>query len=353
MDFENYKTDFTNEAKTIGFTEQEIKDCLDYAAVLFSHRVPVIYNTTHLSELLGYKKEYIQKASHYPKFYYRNFEITKKNGSKRPISEPLPSLKEIQHWILRNILYQVPVSRFAKAYKPKTRLKENLKFHINQPKVITLDIENFFPSIKTKAIEKVFHDLGYSRLVSKTLSRLCTLDDSLPQGASTSPYLSNLIFKEADAEIFDFCRKRKIRYTRYADDLSFSGDFDEVELFEKILEIIKNLNLKLNKNKTKMMLPNTRQMITGIVVNKKPQVLFQKRNELRQALYYIQKFGINEHCIYKNIIQKNYIEHLLGKVNFVIQINPKDAEFIRYKAFLIDLKQNLKLKILEEELALT
>jgi RNA-directed DNA polymerase len=192
--------------------------------------------------------------------------------------------------------------------------------------------------------------LGYSRMVSILLSKLCTRDGSLPQGAPTSPYLSNLILKNADVEIFNFCKKRKIRYTRYADDLSFSGDFDENELLEKVTQTIEKLGLHINKSKTKLMTPNTRQTVTGIVVNEKPQVVFHKRNELRQALHYIKKFGIDEHREYKEINQKNYLEHLLGKINFVLQINPRDVEFAGYKAFLMDLKKKQEFKSLEDEL---
>ncbi|HEU4790766.1 MAG TPA: reverse transcriptase domain-containing protein [Flavobacterium sp.] len=344
MDFEQYCSNFSREALKLGYSEQNVIRCLDYATVLFSNNVPVIYNISHLAQLVGYKKEYLKKASIYTDNFYRNFEITKRNGTKRLISEPLPSLKEIQLWILKNILYKIPVSPVAKAYKPKARIIENLKFHRNRPKVLTLDLENFFPSIKMKAAQNVFLNLGYSKYMANILSKLCTKDDSLPQGAPTSPYLSNLIFKSADALIFDFCRQRKIRYTRYADDLSFSGDFDEKELLENVTDVIESLNFKINNTKTKLMTPNTRQTVTGIVVNQKPQVVSHKRNALRQALYYIKKFGLKEHQEYKEIVQKNYLEHLLGKINFVLQINPEDNEFKDYKDFLIDLKKKNELK---------
>lgn len=346
MDFTKYKKYFTDEALKTGLSKHNIQHCLDYAEVLVSHNVPVIYNPSHLSALVGYQKEYLKKAALHTSYFYRNFEITKKNGKKRPISEPLPSLKEIQIWILKNILEKVPVSPFAKAYKSETRLIENLKFHKNQPKVFTLDLENFFPSIKIELVEKVFLELGYSKMVSNLLAKLCTKDSTLPQGAPTSPYLSNLVFREADAIISEFCKQRKIKYTRYADDLSFSGDFDENELLDKVTETIKNLNLRINESKTKLMTPDKKQIVTGIVVNDKPQVAFNKRNELRQAMYYIKKFGFEEHRVYKEIRQSNYLEHLLGKINFVLQINPKDSEFSAYKALLINLKkkQNSKIK---------
>ena len=345
MDFAQYKDVFTKEATKTGYSEQNIQRCVDYAKLLFSHDVPVIYNSSHLAALVGYKKEYLKKAALHTKYFYRDFEITKRNGKKRPISEPLPSLMEIQHWILKEILYKLPVSPFAKAYKPNVRLVENLKFHKKQPKVFTLDLENFFPSIKIESVEKIFSKLGYSKSLSNLLAELCTRDDTLPQGAPTSPYLSNLIFKDADAVISEYCKQRKIRFTRYADDLSFSGDFDENELLEKVTETIEKMNFKINTGKTKLMTPGSRQTVTGIVVNEKPQVVFHKRNALRQAMYYIKKFGIDEHREFKEINQANYLEHLLGKINFVLQINPKDSEFIDYKSFLIDLKRNSILKL--------
>jgi RNA-directed DNA polymerase len=344
MDFSNYKDAFTKEAIQRGYSEQNIQRCLDYAAPLFSNAVPIIYNISHLSVLVGYKKKYLQKAALHTKYFYRDFEVLKRNGKKRPISEPLPSLKEIQHWILKKILYSIPVSPFAKAYKPNVSLIENIKFHRNQPKVFTLDLENFFPSITIDGVEKIFSELGYSNSISNLLAKLCTRNGTLPQGAPTSPTLSNLIFIDADEMIANYCIQKKIRYTRYADDLSFSGDFDEKELFVVVKGIIEKMKFKINTAKTKLMTPGNRQTVTGIVVNEKPQVVFHKRNELRQAMYYIQKFGIDEHREYREINQRNFLEHLLGKINFVLQINPKDTEFIKYKSFLVDLKKKQYLK---------
>ena len=339
MDFSNYEDTFTKEATKMGYTPQNIERCLDYAEILFSNDVPVIYNSAHLAGLVGYKKKYLKKAALHTKYFYRDFEILKKNGKKRPISEPLPSLKEIQLWILKNILYKRPVSPFAKAYKPNVSLIENLKFHKNQPKVFTLDLENFFPSITIESVQKVFAGLGYTTGISSLLSKLCTRDGALPQGAPTSPYLSNLIFEDTDTAISEYCIKQKIRYTRYADDMSFSGDFDENALLDKVTETIEKLKLKINTSKTKLMTPDRRQSVTGIVVNEKPQVVFYKRNKLRQAMYYIQKFGIDEHREYREINQVNFLEHLLGKINFVLQINPKDEEFIGYMSYLKDIKK--------------
>lgn len=338
MTFEKYKEAFEKAASNSGYSEENIKRCLSYAKPLMDNNIPVIYNTSHLSSLVGYNKTYIKKAVYYTKSFYNDYEIKKKNGKKRTISEPLPSLKEIQIWILQNILQQVKVSPYAKAYKKNVSITENLKFHLNQPKVFTLDIKNFFPSIKTNSIEKIFKSFGYSILISNLLAKLCTKDNSLPQGAPTSPYLSNLYFLNADNLIAKYCMDKSIRYTRYADDLTFSGDFDENTLLHFVEEVVSNLELELHPDKIKLMKPNQRQSVTGIVVNQKPQVVFHKRNKIRQELYYIKKFGLENHMEHKGIKRRSYFEHILGKINFIIQINPDDTEFKEYKEYLIKLK---------------
>lgn len=339
MDFEQYKKEFGLKASNLGYTAENIQRCLNYAKPLIEKGFPVIYNTSHLSVLVGYKKDYLKRAVVYTPYFYRDFEIKKKNGKMRKISEPLPSLKEIQDWILVNILEVEKVSPFAKAYRKKVSLIENVKFHKNQPKVLTLDIKDFFPSIKTENVESIFRSFGYSTLISNLLSKLCTRDGYLPQGAPTSPYLSNLFFKSADDIIIKYCLGNDIRYTRYADDLSFSGSFEENELIELVKNTVEAMNLSLHPNKIKVMKPNDRQTVTGIVVNEKPQVVFHKRNKLRQEMHYIIKFGIHDHMERKKIKYKNYIEHLLGRINFVLQLNPQDTEFQKYKEHLVGLKR--------------
>jgi len=338
MNFEHYQREFTLKAVESGYSEQNIIACLKYAKKLFQNNVPVIYNTSNLSALVGYNKSYLKRAVTYTPYFYREFEILKKNGRKRKISEPLPSLKEIQLWILNNILYNIEVSRFAKAYIPKLSIKQNLTFHKGQSKVLTIDIENFFPSIKRRDVEIIFENLGYSDIVSSLIAKLCCLNGSLPQGASTSPYLSNIFLFTSDEIISKYCIDRDIRYTRYADDMTFSGDFNELELMEFVKIQINSINLKINDEKTKLMLPNSRQVVTGIVVNDKPQVLFSKRNKIRQEMYYIMKFGLENHMAKVNIKKANYVPHLLGKINFILQINPIDKEFIEYKAYLNKIK---------------
>jgi RNA-directed DNA polymerase len=330
MTFENFKQRFLEKANQSNYSEENIKKCLDYAEPIINRNLPVIFNTSHLSQLVGYRKTFIKKAVLYPDYFYRSFQIIKKNGEPRNLKEPLPSLKEIQYWILENILYQLPVSRFAKAYIRKRNLFENVKYHKNKKVVICLDIKNFFSSIKRDEIEKVFLALGYSSNISNLLSKLCCLNNCLPQGAPTSPFLSNIYMYEFDHVISTYCTSSNIRYSRYADDLTFSGDLNPGVVIAFVKAELLKIGLLLNEDKIKIMGKNVRQIVTGIVVNDKFQIPKEKRNKIRQEIFFIKKFGLENHLRNTNSNRGNYVKHLFGKINFALYFNPSDKEMKGY-----------------------
>jgi RNA-directed DNA polymerase len=321
-----YKRIFSEKARLNGCTKHQIERCLTYAENLFRHGVPVIYNAVHLSLLCGFKNNYLLKAITRTPFYYRTYKVAKKKGGFRNIKEPLPGLKQTQQWILRNILESVPVSRFAKAYKKNVPLRENARFHQHQPMVLTVDLVDFFGSIDTKSIQRVFRSFGYAQPMASLLAKLCTLNNQLPQGAPTSPYLSNLVFRELDQEIAAYCIKRNIRYTRYADDLAFSGDFNPEEVLQFLASVFRNGPFILNTKKTRIMRRYQRQTVTGIVVNNKTQAPASFRRQVRQELYYIQKFGLVEHARMQGKSPFSYYEQLKGRIQFIQQVNPSDNE---------------------------
>lgn len=339
IDFDLYKTEFTVMADEMGYNKEEIEKMLQYAEHLNGQGLPIIFDQYHLSRLIGYDYFYFLGAANAQYSFYRHYEIPKENGGVRNIEEPLPSLKDIQTWILENIL--VPASRkyvspVAKAFMPDLNLRDNARFHRDTNVVVALDLHDFFGSIKFGEIYGIFKKLGYCNSVVMMLTRLCMYKGALPQGAPTSPMLSNLMFYDLDQKIFHYCQNRKIRYTRYADDMTFSGDDVNVSrLITYVRMVVSFRHLKLNDGKTKVMRRGASQRVTGVVVNKVLQTPKEYRDKVRQEVYYCIKYGFLEHM--RRITLPEWIKtvtayqhHLLGKINYILQINPKDEEFVRY-----------------------
>ena len=338
MNFEKYTVVFTEKALNQGFSDEEITQCILYAKKLDENGLPIIYNLTHFSRLVGFERKYINQAavvSKYSERYYRYYKVRKKNGGIREIKEPLPNLKSIQYWILENILENIKPSGYAKAYVKKRGLKENLRFHRKQKKVYSMDLKDFFPSITFEQVETIFISANYSSDLSTVLAKLCCLKGNLPQGAPTSPYISNLVFKEIDIQISDYCKSNKIRFTRYADDLTFSGDFDEGELHRFVKAIIETNGFTINNEKTRMMLASEKQIVTGILVNDTPQLDKVTRRKIRQEHFFITKHGLKSHMQMSGNNNPNYLNTLLGKISFGLYLNPKDDELRKIQADLI------------------
>lgn len=345
MNFSAYSIEFRKAASYSGMTSEQIELSLSYAENLYKQGLPIIFDQLHLSLLVGYDYKFLLAISNDAKAFYKHYLIPKRNGGERVIDEPLPSLKEIQSWILSEILNPASkkmVSPVAKAFIRGKSLRDNARFHRGKEKVIALDIADFFHNIGYGAVYGIFQQMGYSKPVCVMLSRLCTLHGSLPQGAPTSPMLSNMFFMDADQKIFHYCRERKIQYTRYADDMIFSGnDIYTNHLISYVKMLLTSKHLELNASKTKVMGRGARQRVTGVVVNDKMQVQRGYRDKIRQEVYYITKYGLTSH--WENIHRKLpawinspllYLKHLMGKVYFVLQINPHDDDFLMYEKML-------------------
>ena len=337
MDFNKYSFQFTQLAILNGYSTEYVDSCLRYAKNLVDNNLPIIYDSEHFSELVGFKLSYIKTVVEYPKSFYWKYKIKKHSGGIRGINAPLPNLKQIQYWILENILNTRKVSPYAKAFVHGKKLKENVRFHRNRKIVIKFDVHDFFGSIHLDSVKMIFRSFGYINLVADLLAKLCCLDDVLPQGTPTSPYLSNLFMMNFDAHIARYCKEHALYYTRYADDLTFSSDsiVDELGLQNVVKTELAALGLQLNNEKTKVMPRDTRQIVTGIVVNQKLQVDKDKRRKIRQEVFYIKKWGLESHLQKIGCSKKNYLKHLLGEMTFMQSLTPqneklkKDIEYIR------------------------
>lgn len=274
---------------------------------------------------------------------YNVYKIKKHNGSYRTIYAPKPLLKSIQRKILKNILNNKEISKYAKAYHKGISLKDNAYPHINKKIILKLDIVDFFENINFYEVyQNCFSTPYFPESIGHLLTYLCTYESRLPQGAPTSSYISNLVMKEFDEEIGDYCNQRDISYTRYSDDMTFSGDFNPSEIITKVRKMLYKLNLKINNKKIHIINNSQQQNVTGIIVNKKIQTSSRYRNKIRQEIYYINKFGLKEHLSKTNYKDKptKYLDSLYGKILYILSIDSTNKEFIKYKELVNHLKNN-------------
>lgn len=199
-----------------------------------------------------------------------------------------------------------------------------------------MDISDFFGSISEDSVYlNAFNKNYFSQRVGKLLASLCCYKGSLVQGTPTAPAIANIIMKKFDEAIGKWCSDKNIVYTRYCDDMTFSGDFSKDLVISKVTKLLNSMNLYPNEKKTIVIPKNKRQIVTGVMVNEKIQVPESYRKEIRKEIYYCKKFGVESHLEHCNInsqyTKQSYINHLCGKINYVLMINPEDREFINYK----------------------
>jgi retron-type reverse transcriptase len=239
----------------------------------------------------------------------------------------------VQRSIVDNILAYYPISKYATAYKSGASVQKNAAPHINKKKILKLDVEGFFDNvIYSRVKEDVFHKDKFSEPIRILLTMLCYYKESLPQGAPTSPAITNIIMYSFDEKIGAYCEEKGISYTRYCDDMTFSGDFDEKEIILLVKRELKKLGLFLKNRKTAVIPNSKRQTVTGIVVNEKINLTKEYKKKIRQEMYYIEKFGIQDHAKKQGISDMpEYLMSLKGRIAFVLQTCPNDREFLRYK----------------------
>jgi len=229
----------------------------------------------------------------------------------------------------------------AKAFRKNHTLRGNAVIHRRRPFMLKVDIKDFFSNITKYAIYTLFFNIGYTRQIARLLTGLCTLNNGLPQGAPTSPMLSNLVMRDFDHAVFEHCVKNGIFYTRYADDMAFSATDDRVKtLIPFVRGELKKCGLEINQKKTQYAGKGGRKYVTGIVVNERLNVLRENRKKLRQEMYYIRKFGMNGHIRKTNIISPNYVDTLIGKLNFAFFVT-KERHFLDDMRYLEELKKIL------------
>lgn len=287
---------------------------------------------------LGFSARTLYGVSYHRASHYQTVRIPKANGEYRELHVPDALLKSIQRRILSVILDREAISPYATAYRYGGGIAKNAAPHVGKPVVLKLDIRHFFDRVIYPLVkDRAFPADRFSESNRVLLTMLCMYRDALPQGAPTSPAVSNIIMREFDDTVGAWCARQQIAYTRYCDDMTFSGDFDPKPVIQKVRQELQKMGFFLNDKKTVVVRDGQKKLVTGVVVNQRLRAPAEYRRNLRQELYYCRRFGVSRHLEHRALQQTEgqYLRGLLGRVQFALQLDPDDRQLRDDRAWLL------------------
>lgn len=297
---------------TMRTRNRQLRDLLPDEEQLKRHGLPLWKTEADVAAALGISvKELYFYAIHRERdrfFNYIRFAIPKRGGGHRVIMAPKRRLKALQRRLLELLVNKLPVSEHAHGFRAGRGTRSNAEPHVGQKMVIRVDLKNFFPTVTFGRVRGYLIALGYGFPVATSLACLMTeaerqpveLDDGtlvhVPvtnrhcvQGAPTSPALCNALVMKLDRRIAGLARKFGVNYTRYADDLTFSGPLDHKQAFgltQAVRRIVEAEGFIVNADKTLLLSHARRQTVTGAVVNQTLGLSRQERRRLRAMLHH-------------------------------------------------------------------
>jgi RNA-directed DNA polymerase len=310
---------------------------------LQKNNLPIFANEMELATAMGVElkdlrflafNRKVSTVSHYQKFY-----MPKKSGGKRMISAPMPRLKKAQHWILENILNKVSLHDAVNGFALDRSIVTNAQPHVGKELVLNMDVKDFFPTIHFKRVKGLLQKLGYSQKIATIISLICTeavteeieIDGKnyfvqkgnrvLPQGAPSSPAITNILCFKLDKRLQGLATKLNCNYTRYADDITFSGnrEVNAQQLVWRIKKIMEDEGFTVHPDKIRIMRKGTQQEVTGVVVNKELSISRKKLRAFRALLHNIKtknegslKWGAG-----------SLSNSIIGYVNFIKMVHPE------------------------------
>lgn len=239
---------------------------------------------------------------------YTTFDILKRHGGFRTISAPVTALKIIQRKLNQVLLQTYSPKPCVHSFLLDKSILTNAKRHVAKKRILNIDLQDFFPSINFGRVRGLFMGVPYNlnSTVATILAQICCSNNQLPQGAPTSPIVSNMICAKMDSQLMALARDNKCDYTRYVDDIVFStnlgalptalvtvNDLGQTEVGAELERIIKGNGFKINPDKVRVRGKNLRQQVTGITVNKFPNVRRRFIRQIRAMLHAWGKFGLD------------------------------------------------------------
>ncbi|MFZ6734976.1 reverse transcriptase family protein [Undibacterium sp. Ji42W] len=333
----------------IGYLGEGVSTGLNYTSPntdkLACYQLPALQKSLDLATAIGIPLAELRFMSFQRKVsqvsHYQRFAIPKKTGGQRFISAPMPRLKRCQYWVLDHILANVPCHPAAHGFLPQHSILSNALPHVGQAVVINLDLQDFFPGIEYPRVKGVFKSLGYGDQIATLLGLLCTeqateevrVDTqkyfvagkkrSLPQGAPSSPMITNILCHTLDKRLHAAATKLGFVYTRYADDLTFSSKQKERppvgKLLWRVKQIIADEGFTLHPDKQHIMRYSQKQEVTGIVVNHSPTIDAKTLHRFRATLHQVEKNGPAGYHWNGNT---DVLGALEGYARYVCMVNP-------------------------------
>lgn len=327
--------------------------------------LPVLSSPADLARALGVSLPRLRWLTYHSEAalvdHYVRFTIPKKGGGQRELAMPLRQLRACQEWIRAELLARLPVHPAAHGFVAGRSIVTNAQPHARARVIVNVDLEDFFPSITFPRVRGWWISVGYSPAVATLLALLCTDSPrqkmlvadctchvaqgprSLPQGACTSPALSNLMARRLDARLAGLARRLGWVYTRYADDITFScpdvsssaRDNTAREndpgllvgyLLARIRHIVEAEGFRLNPSKTRVLRRHTAQVVTGLVVNDGVHVPRRWRRKLRALLHQAAHTGL---AAQNRLQHPAFAQYVRGQVAFVSMVQPQEGQRLK------------------------
>ena len=356
---------YRNGGRAFGRSDALIHNALSQAHLVERNLAPSILTLRHLAHRMDVDYKFLRRViTDVESEFYRDFRIRKRSGGQRQIVVPSPRLMAVQRWISREILSTQPVHKISHAYSKHSSIFECARRHVGAGWLIKLDIHDFFESISDRRVYGAFRAIGYQPLVAFELARICTrvwvkppneFDLSvavpnaarrgivayqrrytgyLPQGAPTSPMLSNLVSRNLDADLSDLAMSEGMVVTRYSDDITLSAPSDGFSrdragpLVWRVREILLRHQFVLHEKKIVISPPGTRKIVLGLLVDgDRPRLTKAMRSRIADHVRGVDRFGLLAHQIERKFdALSGMVAHIRGLIRFAHDI---DSDFAK------------------------
>lgn len=331
-------------AGTLRNRDRNIRDLTTDAEQLQRYRLPLWRSEDDVAQALGISVKRLRHYSIHRKMervaHYIRFAIPKRSGGERVILAPKRELKALQRKLKTLLVDQLPLSDMTEGFRSGHSIATHAARHVGHRVVLKMDLKDFFPTVHVGRIRGYLVSLGYSYPVATTLAVLMTEAERQPvkvgetifyspvgsrhavQGAPTSPGICNSIAQKLDHRLAGLAGKAGFAYSRYADDLTFSGDAPEsaCRLIKNVHRIVHEEGFVVNDAKTRIMRQSGAQVVTGVTVNREMGLSRRKRRQIRAALHQASR------------APSSMSARLRGVLAFVRMLNPAQADRLERKA---------------------